>query len=445
MDVGSRSQKLRETSADSATDSFDTSNSNFPFPSPTAPAPGPSILDDNDSKFLESFFDGVGSDQFNYDFFNNPPDASELGLGWEELPPTFMGTTSSFGQQPQPGNHGFADMNFGDLNSQMHTAPSIPPSTSADILAAATVLQNGPHGRSMSLQDGMFREDIPRPTNGQVRHQSTAQPAPRSQAEFQPRPTTDDFMRDTFYTEMMFGSQVNPSIRQRPVNPKVDIRWGSDAGFANAQGFVPPDNQENVAATERSHIKAVEQAFSIKVSNEPSSAETSRPSSPIGGPLSHQRIRSIGLKSEQEDMDSRPRKRRKSKYQEEADEDDDSPLSPTFKTSIKKRKSKKGSEESPAPESEQARKKRKSAAAAAAKAVRENLTEEQKRENHIKSEQKRRTLIREGFDDLGELVPGLKGGGFSKSAVLIMAADWLEELIQGNELLQHRLDQLEGR
>jgi hypothetical protein len=428
-----------------ATDSFDNSSSNFPFPSPTAPAPGPSILDDNDSKFLESFFDGVGSDQFNYDFFNNAPDGSELGLGWEELPPTFMGTTSSFGQQPQPGNHGFADMTFGDLNSQMHTAPSIPPSTSADILAAATVLQNGPHGRSMSLQDGMFREDIPRPTNGQLRHQSITQPTPRSQAEFQPRPTTDDYMRDTFYTEMMFGSQINPSIRHRAVNPKIDIRWGSDAGFASAQGFVPPDNQENIAATERSHIKAVEQALSIKASHELSSAETSRPSSPIGGPLSHQRTRSIGQKSEQEDMDSRPRKRRKSKYQEDADEDDESPLSPTFKTCIKKRKSKKGSEESPAPESEQARKKRKSAAAAAAKAVRENLTEEQKRENHIKSEQKRRTLIREGFEDLGELVPGLKGGGFSKSAVLIMAADWLEELIQGNEVLQHRLDQLEGR
>jgi hypothetical protein len=243
---------------------------------------------------------------------------------------------------------------------------------------------------------------------------------------------------------MIFGPRDGGSNRHRGVSQKVDIRWGSDAGFGIAQGFVPPESQENVAASERSHIKAVEEALSIGIAHVPSSAETTRPPSPIGAP-SHQRTRSIGQKLEQEDLDSRPRKRRKSKYQEEADEDDESPVSPTYKPGIKKRKSKKQSEESPGPESEQAAKRRKSAAAAAAKAVRENLTEEQKRENHIKSEQKRRTLIREGFEDLGELVPGLKGGGFSKSAVLIMAADWLEELIHGNEILQRRLDQLEGR
>jgi hypothetical protein len=80
-----------------------------------------------------------------------------------------------------------------------------------------------------------------------------------------------------------------------------------------------------------------------------------------------------------------------------------------------------------------------------AKTVRENLTKEQKRENHTNFNQDRRTLIRERFEDLEELVLGLKGGGFSKSAVLIMAADRLKELIQENEILQHRLDQLEGR
>ncbi|PMD50235.1 uncharacterized protein K444DRAFT_262690 [Hyaloscypha bicolor E] len=194
--------KLWETSADSAADSFDNASSNFPFPSP-----GPSILDDDESKFLDSFFDGVSSDQFNYDSFSNPPDGSELGLGWEELPPTFMGTTSSFGQQPQPGNHGFSDMNFGNMNMQMHAGPSILPATSADVLAAATLLQSGPRGRSMSLQDGMFREDIPGLTNGQVRHQSITQQTPRSQAGFQQRLPPDDVIPDTFYTDMMFGPQ----------------------------------------------------------------------------------------------------------------------------------------------------------------------------------------------------------------------------------------------
>jgi len=65
-------------------------------------------------------------------------------------------------------------------------------------------------------------------------------------------------------------------------------------------------------------------------------------------------------------------------------------------------------------------------------------------ENHIKSEQERQTLIRQGFEDVGELVPGLKGGGFSKSAVLVMAAEWLKELIHGNDVLRRRFDQLKA-
>ncbi len=90
------------------------------------------------------------------------------------------------------------------------------------------------------------------------------------------------------------------------------------------------------------------------------------------------------------------------------------------------------------------RRRRKSAGAAihrlsAAKAPRENLTDAQKRENYIKSEQKRRTLIKEGFDDMCEIVPGLRGGGFSKSTMLTMASEWLEDVLRGNETLEAQL------
>ncbi|KAK0634690.1 hypothetical protein B0T17DRAFT_475413, partial [Bombardia bombarda] len=76
------------------------------------------------------------------------------------------------------------------------------------------------------------------------------------------------------------------------------------------------------------------------------------------------------------------------------------------------------------------------------KAPRENLTEEQKRNNHIKSEQKRRTQIKEGFDDLCNLVPKLVTGGFSKSAVLTTAGSWLSDLLEGNRMLAQELKQL---
>jgi hypothetical protein len=440
------------TVANSTADSFDNHTTNFPFPSPTAPAPGPSLLDDNESKFLDSFFDGVSADNFNYDIFSSAPDGSEIGLGWEDLPPTFMGTTSSFGQQPHIPSNGLSDANFNDIHAHMSgTEPSMPPSTSADILAAATLLQNGSTGRSHSIgNEALFRSQDTQlqSTSGQMRTQSMSQYQPARSHTMQERPAIDDFMRDTFYTEMMFGSN-NPPTRPRLLNAKADIRWGSDSGFGAPQGFIPPTNQEKVSAMERYHIKAVETALTI---HHPSSAESTRPSSPVHAHsiTPHQRTKSIGRAKDDEDQDSRPRKRRKNKFQEEVDDDDDdSPASATNKAGSKKRKSikKATSNDSPTPSSEQNHKRRKSTATtnAAAKTVRENLTEDQKRENHIKSEQKRRTLIREGFEDLGELVPGLRGGGFSKSAVLIMAADWLEDLIQGNEVLRRRLDAMQGR
>ncbi|KAI5289002.1 hypothetical protein KEM54_004576, partial [Ascosphaera aggregata] len=80
----------------------------------------------------------------------------------------------------------------------------------------------------------------------------------------------------------------------------------------------------------------------------------------------------------------------------------------------------------------------------ASKAIRENLSEEQKRANHILSEQKRRDLIKNGFEDLCNLVPKLNGGGFSKSMMLVQAADWLEDLLKGNDLLKRRLLAMDG-
>lgn len=70
---------------------------------------------------------------------------------------------------------------------------------------------------------------------------------------------------------------------------------------------------------------------------------------------------------------------------------------------------------------------------ASQKPQRENLTEEQKRSNHILSEQKRRNLIKRGFDDLHDLVPEIRNGGLSKSGVLTEAANFLQQLIDDNK------------
>jgi hypothetical protein len=433
-------------------DSFDSPSSNFPFPSPTAPAPGPSLLDDNESKFLDSFFDGVSSDNFNYDFLSNVPDHPDSGIGWNELPPAFMGTTSSFGQQPQIA-HGLPDITFGSTNSHMGNAThSVPSSATPDVLAAASLLQTGSAVRSHSISnEALFRGHASTPvsTNGQLRAHSASQYLPaKSNTSLHESPVSDEYMRDTFYTEMMFGPQTSSTVRPRHPNAKLDIRWGSDSGFGAPQGFTAPTNQEKVAAFEEYQLKTIETA--LKPRYEPDSADTTRPSSPVQSFASvpNQRARAFPQLLENDDEDSRPRKRRKSKVLDEGDDDDESPTSTDWKNGSKKRSfSKKASStDSPTRSLEPNSKRTKSTPAvqSAAKAARENLTEDQKRENHIKSEQKRRTLIREGFEDLNELVPGLRGGGFSKSAVLIMAADWLEELMQGNDGLHKQLESLHG-
>lgn len=84
----------------------------------------------------------------------------------------------------------------------------------------------------------------------------------------------------------------------------------------------------------------------------------------------------------------------------------------------------------------------------AAGAKRDNLSEAQKRENHIHSEQKRRNLIRQGFEELCSMVPELNSGGYSKSAVLMQAANYLDDLKKGNARLRiylQQLQQMDGR
>lgn len=268
------------------------------------------------------------------------------------------------------------------------------------------------------------------------------------------RASVEEYPSENYFSDMVFGNQIHP-IRQRRTIPKFDLKWGSDAAFGPSQSFLSPTDPDG--AIERTQAQTLEGAFIL----DGPSAEASRTTSPQThrspqtnrSPQTHRRTKSLGHPTDDMDQESsRPKKRRKNKFQDddEGDEDDESPAPAQGQLSgNKKRKPTKkgGAVDPPTADIEASNKRRKSAAAgaAAAKAARENLTEDQKRENHIKSEQKRRTLIREGFEDLGELVPGLRGGGFSKSAVLIMSADWLEDLIEGNQVLRERLDQMEGR
>lgn len=60
---------------------------------------------------------------------------------------------------------------------------------------------------------------------------------------------------------------------------------------------------------------------------------------------------------------------------------------------------------------------------------RPRLSEAQKKENHIRSEQKRREAIREGFDRLASIVPGMEGQGRSEAVVLDATIRYMREKI----------------
>ncbi|CEP11230.1 hypothetical protein [Parasitella parasitica] len=79
------------------------------------------------------------------------------------------------------------------------------------------------------------------------------------------------------------------------------------------------------------------------------------------------------------------------------------------------------------------------------RSTKELLTEEEKRANHIASEQKRRSTIRNGFKDLTDLIPTLKNINNSKSAVLFKAVDFIRYLEKRNKHLRDKVGSLELR
>lgn len=64
------------------------------------------------------------------------------------------------------------------------------------------------------------------------------------------------------------------------------------------------------------------------------------------------------------------------------------------------------------------------------------LTEQEKKNNHIASEQKRRQAIRDGFDRLANIVPGMEGQGRSENLVLQATIEHMKaQLIEYHQLV----------
>ena len=232
--------------------------------------------------------------------------------------------------------------------------------------------------------------------------------------------------------------QQDESDRQRLKRPYA---FGSDNAF-NPTGYIvsSPQDTEDAVTRRLMHDLHILQPSTKDIAP---STESTQPSSPVAP-----RRFPIGLMplagdeadqsedgttdGEDEEKGAQPaKKRRKSKHAHQSRPRDGSVDDRTSAAQRKSQSLSRGIKARKASQDDNSGKKRKSSSASQ-KAQRENLTEEQKRSNHILSEQKRRNLIKHGFEELHDLVPELRNGGLSKSNVLMEAASFLEDLIKGN-------------
>ncbi|KAF6834341.1 BHLH family transcription factor [Colletotrichum plurivorum] len=445
------------------------------------PAPGAPLLSDSENREISNFFENLTSEHY-YTCFGEGLNFSDVWL--DDLPPTFMGSTTSFGQSPAPlhsPGHGISHVDFSDMMSlgsnlmpppppppqQQQQQPAPPPPRqhqqqqqlseqqqashhileqhhSADVLAAATLLQNGSSSRSNnSGSSSMFNNrDVTHslgPPVGHLRHQPM-EDFKRAEGGLVTHSSLNDGHEATL-ADMFFSPA--PGERgpvQRPTQvPDVPLQWGSDGRFNGSESYMPADpkdSYENMSDDRLRYMQCLQRNESVNNTRAPS------PNNEHILSKGHSRKSSEVVKKE-EDADAPPRKRRKSRNTKDDVEEEDEESGPATKAARKRKSKSEQVSTTPPTENGAAGRRRKSGAGA--KPPRENLSEAQKRENHIRSEQKRRTLIKEGFDDLCDLVPGLKGGGFSKSTMLTMAAEWLEEIMKHNEELRAQVSAVEGR
>lgn len=449
--------------ADTSTDDFNQPPE--PLPEGSEAAPGNPLLSETDSKLLSTFFDDMTADQYNMPSFG---EGLNFSNAWFDLPPQFMGSTSSLGQQPDvPGVSPAALASPNEqptlqrqamMSNMMPPPPPPPPASqgwnenqqqrpqyhqqhSDEVLhAAATLLQNGPAARSDSALDFSQTRRAMGPPVGHLRHQ------PMDEFREEARRThLTEFPDDNTFMEWMGTAANQPQRSHSRLMPIAEYQWGSDANFTPTKAYTPGSQKDTVETQQRNQLTMLDCL-------EPSqSADNTRPNSPraSNSKLGPAAASSKTLKTS-EDPEAPPRKRRKSKIvktESNADDDEEAEETSSSKASRRRKPKSEQSQASspPVPSEASGGKRRKSAVNGGSKASRENLTDEQKRENHIKSEQKRRTLIKEGFDDLCDLIPGLQSRGLSKSTMLTMAGEYLEQLLDGNKELMEQLEALEGK
>jgi hypothetical protein len=390
---------------------------------------GQSILSDMENQQLDNFFSSTNP----FDILDSqalPPALDTKASAhdynnWEDFiaPPTVHRVTSTIPDQARLQNNFHQDQQYGHANFLGNTE---------DELQAATALFNQAqpsytNGRSHSFHD------LPTAPNGFAANSAhnlnlgTLPVGPQHGllherlSSLVPNHNTPGM--DTHFAPQWATSKA-PQHQQTEFGPplqKLDLKrsyaFGTDNSFGSPSGYSGPNGHPSEQDAARASIHDLEET----------SHHILRAVAGIEGPSTSLAAYTHAPHDDDEPSDDAPSE----------DEDEDRPMKKRKKSQAR------SSRDTPkkAARNGKARKvsvaedftKKKRAPAATQKTHRENLTEEQKRSNHILSEQKRRDLIKQGYKDLNEVVPAVRGGGLSKSQVLVEAAAFLEKLIEDND------------
>ena len=454
-----------------------------PAPQPPTTTTGPALLEAHERDGLDDFLNKIGNGNLDSNILGfegiGPDKGNTDNISWtdvDDLPPLFHGSATSLpptGTRPTTSLHRDNFHSFG--YGQHHRYSEEYPQTSAnppEVLAAASTLVNNSNiGNDLYPSITSHHDELLQSPSGLTYSQYHGRsPFPTGLVGSYPygSPNVSGGLRsfdaalldtDPVLRNMFFGPVQNLNIQHPNIPEATHLQWGSDTGFYG-NGFIPPPEQKTEAEVSKEALSQLE-CF------EPSfSAGNTQPSSPV---MSRVRYRtSRGRKRSTSPMpndtkvealgnDSPPhlvattelgpskRRRGLSKPKIEnpgesvkVEARSDGKEEPSSQARAKKHSSKKSKSKVQSPVVQDRGKKGK-VANGEQKFSRDNLTDEQKRSNHIFSEQKRRNLIKQGFEDLCEMIPTLHDGGFSKSAMLTQAVDWLQDLLQGNERLRLQL------
>lgn len=442
------------------------------LPPPPTTAPGPAILDDFESSALDTFFEDVLTEQLNFsNQFSNDSTGEDLNGsdGWiDSLPPQFHGTTTSFPQHsagditiPKEISFHLSPMVNGSSN---YSSPTTPLKPSADVLAAASTLvqSGGEDSQRNTVDQSIYLDQSLHVHSQEFRHNHQFHYAPydglpAEMPDFSmgslpqnQRSRSEPF--DGTLLAFLQGDSMNTQTNNLHSRPANNLDFGTDKNFVEG-GFLAPKDQlspQKLIKLVLSRIDCFHPQDSPVSSHPPSPTFNKQwqhaGTRPLGSTFirqdasasiqNSQILQSIedGSVSTKDCKDVRQiasplrRKRRQTKASGESSVQRDTvPLpSPPKRRKACSVNSLKNEVVSPKK-------------TATLREKRKNLTEAEKRHNHIDSEQKRRDSISKSFKNLNLLVPELRSNDHSKSDRLKHAAKWIERMKQGNEQLKAQL------